>query len=84
MMKTISKRRVLSSALVAELRITASIRQKTKGPQRSPRINQLIWSLTIPDFSLSIIVEDRGKRVDHYAKLVPYLSQIPFLKHNLV
>jgi predicted transposase YbfD/YdcC len=37
MMKTISNKRVLSYALVAEERITASIRQKRKGPQRSPK-----------------------------------------------
>jgi hypothetical protein len=37
-MNTISKRRVLSSALVAEDKMTASIRQKTKGPHRSPKI----------------------------------------------
>ena len=37
MMKTISNKRVLSCALVAEERITASIRQKRKGPQRSPK-----------------------------------------------
>ena len=33
--KTISKRRVLSSALVAILKMLASMRQKKKGPQRS-------------------------------------------------
>lgn len=50
MMKTISNRRVLSSALVPELNTllklvnkktrtyTANIRQKIKGPQRSPMV----------------------------------------------
>ena len=35
--KTISKSKVLSDALVAELKITASIRQKTNGPHKSPK-----------------------------------------------
>lgn len=35
--KTISNSKVLSEALVAELKITASIRQNTKGPHKSPK-----------------------------------------------
>lgn len=90
MMKTISKRRVLSSACVPELNTlwrdditsftyTASMRQKRNGPQRSPIVAKLKGNLTVSDLASAVLVEDWRQRVDHDEQLVPDLLEILLL-----